>query len=184
MYTPGTTKNLLSVGSLMDQHKTLIFKSEGCFVIDNSLVLEAFAPRENNKWLYRLQGVSTNLRPEINSLHLNSQTVLWHKWLGHFHTRGMQRMINSKAVRGLPHLQFSRQTCSGCQLGKHTMTKMPKETTHHASRILELVHSDVCGPFRVNSTGGARYFVTFVDNFSRKIWIYFISHKNQNLAKF
>ena len=93
-------------------------------------------------------------------------------------------MITSEAVRGMPQLQFSKQTCSGCQLGKHARTKMPTETTHHASRILELVHSEVCGPFKISSTGGARYFVTFVDDFSRKLWIYFISHKSQVLAKF
>lgn len=44
--------------------------------------------------------------------------------------------------------------------------------------ILELVHSDVCGPFKITSTGGARYFVTFVDDYSRKIWVYFLAHKN------
>ena len=33
LYTPRITKNLLSVGSLSDQNKTIVFKSEGCFVI-------------------------------------------------------------------------------------------------------------------------------------------------------
>ena len=69
LYMPRITKNLLSVGSLADQHKTLVFKLEGCFVIDNTtLRLEAFAPRKNNKGLYRLQGDSPDLGPEINSL--------------------------------------------------------------------------------------------------------------------
>ena len=48
----------------------------------------------------------------------------------------------------------------------------------------QLVHSDVCGPFRVNSLGGARYFVTFIDDFSRKTWVYFLTNKNQVLTKF
>ena len=93
-------------------------------------------------------------------------------------------MVNFEAVTGLPHMQFSKQTCTGCQLEKHARTKMPKETTYHASKILELVHSDVCGPFRTNSSGSARYFVTFIDDFSRKNWIYFIANKNQVLTKF
>jgi transposase InsO family protein len=93
-------------------------------------------------------------------------------------------MANYEAVRGLPQLHFSKQTCTGCQLGKHARTKMPKETKFHASHILQLVHSDVCGPFRTNSLGGARYFVTFIDDFSKKIWIYFIANKNQVLSKF
>jgi hypothetical protein len=61
---------------------------------------------------------------------------------------------------------------------------MPKEATFHATKILQLIHSDVCGPFRTNSLGGARYFVTFIDDFSRKTWIYFLTHKSQVLTKF
>ena len=93
-------------------------------------------------------------------------------------------MINSGAVRCLPPLHFSRQVCTGCQLGKQTRTKLPKEATFHATIILQLVHSDVCGPFRTTSLGGARYFVTFIDDFSRKTWIYFLTHKSQVLSKF
>lgn len=151
---------------------------------DATLRVEAFAVRENHKGLYRLQANSTDARPKVNSLHLRSQADLWHKRLGHFHIRGMQRMIASEAVKGMPYLHFSTKTCSGCQVGKHARTKIPKEATHHASRIMELVHSDVCGPFKINSTGGAKYFVTFVDDFSRKLWIYFISQKSQVLEKF
>ena len=60
LYTPGITKNLLSVGSLTDQRKTLVFKSQGCFVIDDaSQRIEVVAIRENNRGLYKLQANST-----------------------------------------------------------------------------------------------------------------------------
>ena len=184
LYTPGITKNLLSVGALTDQHKTLIFRSDGCFILDNrSLAIEAFASRERNHGLYRLSGSHRNRDPEVNLLQ-HSPAELWHRRLGHFHTKGIQRMANHEAVNGLPQLHFSRQICTSCQLGKHARTKMPKETTFHASKILQLVHSDVCGPFRTNSLGGARYFVTFIDDYSKKIWIYFITNKSQVLSKF
>ena len=137
-------------------------------MINSTLTIEAFAPRQPTKGLYKLEGVSSHQRPEINSLRFSSKVALWHKRLGHFHTRGLQCMINSTAVKGLPPLQFTKHTCSSCQLGKQARSKMPKETTHHASKILELIHSDVCGPFRVQSTGGAKFFVTFVDDFQKK----------------
>lgn len=185
LYTPGITKNLLSVGSLTNQQKTLVFNSTCCFVIDKiTSRIEAFAHRENGKGLYRLQTDFFNQRPEVNTLQVRSQPVLWHKRLGHFHTRGMQRMIASEAVKGLPQFQIPKQTCNGCQLGKHARTKIQKEATFNASRKLELIHSDVCGPFRICCTGGAKYFVTFTDDFSRKIWIYFITQKSQVLEKF
>ena len=185
LYTPGITKNLISVGTLADQHKTLVFRSHGCFILDNaSSKVEFFAPRENGHGLYRLSGSSVSTQPETHLLSLHSQATLWHKRLGHFHTKGLQRMTQFDAVRGLPPLQFSRYTCTGCQLGKHTRTKLPKQTRHSTSHILELIHTDVCGPFRVNSLGGHRFFVTFIDDFSRKMWIYFLRTKSEVLQKF
>lgn len=184
LYTPGITKNLLSVGALTDQNKTLIFRSNGCFIINNtSLAIEAFAPRDSHHGLYRMTGCPRNCEPQANLIQ-HSQANLWHKRLGHFHIKGMQRMANHDAVRGLPQLHFSKHTCTGCLLGKHTRTKIPKEATFHATKILQLVHSDVCGPFRTPSLGGARYFVTFIDDFSKKTWIYFIATKDQVLSKF
>ena len=50
--------------------------------------------------------------------------------------------------------------------------------------MLERVHSDVCGLMKVNSLGGASYFVTFIDDFSRKVWAYTLKTKNQVLDKF
>jgi hypothetical protein len=49
---------------------------------------------------------------------------------------------------------------------------------------LELVHSDIAGPFRVESLGGARYYVTFIDDFSKMTWIYFMRSKGECLDKF
>ena len=185
LYTPGITKNLLSVGMLADQHKTLIFRSNGCFVVDNiTLKVEIFALRENSKGLYRLSGPQPSEESALNLTCSNSPSTLWHKRLGHFHNKGILRMILFDAVRGLPPLQFANQPCSCCQLGKQARKKMPKQTTYRATQILELVHSDVCGPFRVNSLGGCRYFVTFIDDFSKKTWIYFLKNKSEVLSKF
>jgi IS30 family transposase len=53
-----------------------------------------------------------------------------------------------------------------------------------ASKLLELVHSDVCGPMKTTSRGGARYFVTFIDDFSRKIHVYLLRTKGEVFDKF
>ena len=49
---------------------------------------------------------------------------------------------------------------------------------------MELVHSDLCGPFKVKSKGGALYFATFIDDHSRKIWVYPLKVKDQVLDVF
>ena len=146
--------------------------------------MEIFAPQETPKGLYRLSGKHPSVEPAVHTVYPTSPATLWHQRLGHFNTKGLQRMKNFEAVKGLPPLHFSSHVCSSCQLGKHARTKMPKSTSHQAFKILELVHSDVCRPFKVNSLGGHRYFVTFIDDYSRKTWVYFLSHKSQVLSKF
>jgi hypothetical protein len=48
----------------------------------------------------------------------------------------------------------------------------PKNKVTKASKLLEVVHSDVRGPMKTTSCGGVRYFVTFIDNFLRKTHVY------------
>ena len=55
---------------------------------------------------------------------------------------------------------------------------------NHAKGILDYIHSDVWGPTPIRSHGGARYFVTFVDDYSRKIWVYVMQEKSEVFAKF
>jgi len=50
--------------------------------------------------------------------------------------------------------------------------------------ILERIHIDVCGPFSVVSTAKHRYYVIFVDDFSRKCWIFFMQKKSETYSKF
>ena len=52
------------------------------------------------------------------------------------------------------------------------------------TKILELIHLDVCGPMKNISIGGARYFLTFIDDFLRNIWVYVLKAKRKVLARF
>ena len=52
------------------------------------------------------------------------------------------------------------------------------------TNVLELVHSDVCDPMKTKSLGGASYFITFIDDHSRKIWVYNLKTKDQVLQVF
>ena len=48
--------------------------------------------------------------------------------------------------------------------------------------ILERIHTDVCGPFLVGSTAKHMYYVIFVDDFSRKCWIFFMQKKSETYS--
>ena len=87
-------------------------------------------------------------------------------------------------VTGLPEFSTEQQElCQGCTLGKYTKASFPN-SEHRASGILDLIHFDVCGPMSTLSLSGHEYYVTFIDDFSRKTWIYFLKTKGEVFARF
>jgi uncharacterized protein YigE (DUF2233 family) len=74
--------------------------------------------------------------------------------------------------------------CERCVKGKHQRTSFPKDEATRASQLLEIVHTNVYGPMRTTSHGGARYFLTFIDDFSRKIHVYLLKAKGEAFEKF
>lgn len=74
--------------------------------------------------------------------------------------------------------------CDGCLRGKMTRANMPSEGTWSADGVLQLIHSDVCGPMSVPSLNHSYYFITFIDDYSRYCTIYYMRHKNEALQCF
>jgi hypothetical protein len=71
-------------------------------------------------------------------------------------------------VTGVPHISIEHQyVCIGCALGKFTKASFPSSDTRSAG-ILDLVHTDVCGPMTQKSLSGCEYYLTFIDDYSRK----------------
>jgi hypothetical protein len=73
--------------------------------------------------------------------------------------------------------------CKFYVLGKHNWVQF-KIATHKTEGILDYVYSNVWGPVRTTSRGGHMYFVIFIDDFSRKVWVYFMRHKSETFGKF
>ena len=87
-------------------------------------------------------------------------------------------------VCGLPALTEVEDVCAGCASGKHHREKFIKEQVWRASNPLELIHTDLCGPMQNDSVGGNRYFITFIDDYSRMCWVYFLRNKSGALNVF
>ena len=69
-----------------------------------------------------------------------------------------------------------------CKRKEHKKTFPSSESK--AKGILEIIHSDVCGPMSSSSLGGYAYYVSFIDDFSRKTWVYFMKNKDAVFSKF
>jgi hypothetical protein len=94
----------------------------------------------------------------------------------------MQRegLVNGLVFESKEKLSF----CKSCIEGKKSRDKFPKNKEINTKERLEIVHSDVCGPMTTESLGGAYYFVTFVDDYSRFTMVYCIKNKSQVPEKF
>jgi transposase InsO family protein len=82
-------------------------------------------------------------------------------------------------VKNISHIDHSDKLCEGCVLGKHPRNFFPKEASYRAKKVLDLVHTDICGPITPNSLGKYRYFIIFIYDFSRRTWVYFLKEKSE-----
>lgn len=116
----------------------------------------------------------------------SSKTLeLWHKRLGHLNKGTLKRMISEKIVEGLDMNVKTDDTpiCGPCQVGKQTRNSFPGHFNRDVSNG-EVTHSDLCGPIAVTSCGGARYFVTFIDQHSRFVTAIPLKKKSDVLDEF
>jgi hypothetical protein len=101
---------------------------------------------------------------------------LWHQRFGHLHYKALPGL--QKMVKGMPDFHFKHDgICRGCALGKNAKKTFPN-SDKRSKGILDLIHSDTCGPMSTPSMSGCSYYMIFIDNFSRKTWIYFLKSKN------
>ena len=92
--------------------------------------------------------------------------------------------LASKAIEGLPEIQTKHDGfCKGCAKGKNT-NKTFSSSENKEKGILEIIHSNVCGPMSSSSLSEYVYYVSFIDNFSRNTWIYFMKNKYEVFNKF
>ena len=91
--------------------------------------------------------------------------------------RGITCLAKKNLLAGMKQTKVKR--CVHCLAGKHKRVSFHSHPPSRKSELLELVHSDLCGPFKVKSKGGALYFATFIDDHSRKIWVYPLKSKDQ-----
>ena len=79
--------------------------------------------------------------------------------------------LASKAIEGPPEMQTKHEgVCKGCVKGKNTQNTFSSSESK-ANEILEIIHSNVCGPMSSSSLSRYAYYVSFIDDFSRKEWI-------------
>ena len=186
LYVPDFKRNLISVSCLFEQGLTVEFNSFITIRSSTSVICTG----DLIDGLYYLSPMSYDvLITEIVDKHdhlakkrkVSNETYLWHLRLGHINPNRIHGLVKSGILTSLDFEPIP--VCESCLEGK--MTKRPfKAKGYRATKPLELVHTDVCGPINVQARGGYEYFVTFTDDYSRYGYIYLMRQKSETFTKF
>ena len=87
-------------------------------------------------------------------------------------------------VIGFPKINFSKGAYQGCILGKHPEHKYERANHERTSTPLDIIHSDIDGAFPHMSMIQEKYFLTFIDDFSKYCCIFFLKHKSEVFGLF
>lgn len=110
---------------------------------------------------------------------IQDSTWLWHFRYGHLNFGGLKTLQQKNMVTGLPEIAPPTQICEDCVISKQHRDPFPSGKSIRAKKVLEVVHSNICGPPNPISNGGKQYFITFIDDYNRKTWVYFLKEKSE-----
>lgn len=123
---------------------------------------------------------SSNMSSSINVAHVNGVSQQWHARLGHPSFHVLQFVLNKFKIRcSNSGLSF----CDSCKVGELHLLPFAN-CKIIAKKPLELLYSDSWGPSPVISTEGCRYYIIFVDFYTRYTWLYPLKLKFDALTIF
>ena len=102
---------------------------------------------------------------EVNTIEKIS-TELWHNSLSHMSEKGMKILEKKPLLPGIEDTTL--ETCDDCLAGKQHRISFKRSSHFTKSYVLD-VYSDLCGPMKVKTLGGALYFLTFIDDHLWKV---------------
>ncbi|KAG8475695.1 hypothetical protein CXB51_032441 [Gossypium anomalum] len=174
-HVPELKRNLISLSTLDSKGYRYTAESGVLKISKGSLVV--MKGQRKIALLYVLQGstVIGDAAVASSSLSDDDITKLWHMRLRHMSENGMAEL----SKRGLLDGQgiYKLNLCEHCVFGKQKKVRLTRGI-HNTKGTLEYIHSDLWGPSRVPSRGGANYMLTFIDDFFRKAWAFFLKQKS------
>jgi len=174
LHVPDLRTNFISVAKITDRGHVVTFREKSS---------ELTADRRGDLCYVRenIGQASIVMNPNRNIDLLN-----WHKRMGHLNARDLMKLVKRESISGIkPNGDKVNEllSCDVCLRGK--MSELPfTKATEICTEKLNIIHSDVVGPMRVKSFGGARFFVTFIDDSTRWCEIYTLKNKSEVLECF
>jgi transposase InsO family protein len=175
-HVPKLSYNLLSVGQLAELGYRIILDYFGCIVQDPRTGQELGTSRRIGR-LFEISSLRLPATGVFAATSSSPSLSLWHSRLGHASSSRVQQLVSRGLLGPVSKDNFD---CVSCQLGKQPA--LPFQNSESMSTgIFDLIHSDVWGPSPITSLGGSRYFVVFVDDYSRYSWVFLMRSRDELL---
>ena len=177
--TPSFSKNLISISRLVPLGFSFNFSDYGFSLSNRSKVIGygtlydgLFHIQLQNDVTYNSMHVTTGLKRCV----VNKESfMLWHRRLGHISIEKMKKLVNEGVLNTLDFADF--ETCVHCIKGKQT--NKSKKGANRGTNLLEIRHTDTCCPDM--DANGLKYFITFIDDYSRYMYLYLLRSKDEAL---
>ena len=178
LYVPDLSYNLLSVSKAAEAGKVVEFDEISCRILYANRKLITTAARVGN--LYYLNCLTD--RQHTNAADKRNQQTkedIWHWRYGHLGVQNLRKLAKEELVDGFDYNSLRDVSfCEPCLEEKHQRRKFPTDRGKRSGELLGLIHSDVCGKMNAKSLSGGEYFLTFIDDKSRYVWVYILTHKD------
>lgn len=180
LHVPELAGNLLSIYQIVKKGNKVIFDKDFCSIYgpDEDLIIQC----KPVNGTYKLKNEVPNATCMLSKAEANS-AFTWHRRFGHINYNSLCKMRDG-AVTGMkfPNANIGLSNCKICAKGKQS--RLPFERSKRKTKqVLDLIHSDLVEMEKL-SIGGARYLLTFVDDFSKKLFIYFLKNKSDVFESF
>lgn len=169
LYIPTLDSGLVSVSKLTQKGFEVRFIASSCNIVNATGTVEASGELNGNMFVLKTAD-EAKLSAECHEVlqHLSNCQHIWHRRFGHRDPAVLERIKAKELGAGFEVQDCGiRNVCEHCMAGKSARIPFPKVSENRAERILDLVHTDVCGPIKSTTPGGSRYLMTLIDDFSR-----------------
>lgn len=180
LYVPKISKNLVS-RSLLNKHGfRIVFESDKVILSKSGMFVEKYYVSDE-MFKFNVMVVKPKMNNKVNaSVYLLESSNVWHGRLGHVNYDTLRRLVNLKCIPAF-HVD-SKHKCETCVEAK--LTRSSFKSIERNMESFDLIHSDICDLKIVQTRGGNKYFITFVDDSTKYCYVYLLKSKDEMIEKF
>lgn len=185
LYVPEVTKNLLSVKAITENGGEVKFTKEKVIITKNNIKVIEGTKTENGLYeididVKKVRVIKEENEESLLTVNKKEEVMFWHRKLGHLGKNNMKKLLTMSTGINITKEQCENidDICEVCLKSKQT--RFPFKTVRtRASRPLEIVHTDLCGPIDPETWDKKRYILTFLDDFTHHTMVYLLECKSE-----